>query len=155
MSQPVLAPAGTRGGSWGRTARLVWRLFAPAPLPVVAAVGLMTLNGCTAGLYAVTVAGLVNGLTGHGPALALTAAFTAVVLLELGTNTYREVTDTWLGNTATLRAQGLVLERAGAVALERFEVLNGVHSNAAGLKLWLDRGGNTRNAHEIAPHHHH
>ena len=120
MSQPVLAPAGTRGGSWGRTARLVWRLFAPAPLPVVAAVGLMTLNGCTAGLYAVTVAGLVNGLTGHGPALAWTAAFTAVVLLELGTNTYREVTDTWLGNTATLRAQGLVLERAGAVALERF-----------------------------------
>ncbi|MDA8263224.1 MAG: MBL fold metallo-hydrolase [Actinomycetota bacterium] len=47
------------------------------------------------------------------------------------------------------------LEGVGAEAMERFEVLIGVHSNAAGLKLWLDRGGSTEHAHEIAPHHHH
>ncbi|MDA8118331.1 MAG: MBL fold metallo-hydrolase [Actinomycetota bacterium] len=47
------------------------------------------------------------------------------------------------------------LEGAGAEALARLEMLNGVHSNAAGLKLWLDRGGSTDHAREIAPHHHH
>ena len=31
-------------------------------------------------------------------------------------------------------------------ALRRLEVLNGIHSNAAGLKLWLDRGGSSLNA---------
>ncbi len=47
------------------------------------------------------------------------------------------------------------LEGASAEAVERFEVLISVHSNAAGLKLWLDRGGSTKHAREIAPHHHH
>jgi ABC-type multidrug transport system fused ATPase/permease subunit len=95
-------------------------VFAGAPLPVLAAAGVLILNGCTAGLYSLTAAGLVNGLIGHAPALPWVAAFIGVVVVELGTNTFREVTDAWVANTAVVRAQALVLERAAAVPLTRF-----------------------------------
>ena len=107
-------------GAWRRTFGLVRRVFAGAPLPVLVAAGVRVLNGCTAGLYSVTVAGLVDGLTGHAPALPWTAAFIGVVVVELGTNMLREVTDAWVSNTATLRVQALVLRCAGSVPLVRF-----------------------------------
>ncbi len=109
-----------RGGAWWRTVGLTRRVFQGAPLPVLAAAGVMVLNGCTAGLYSITVAGLVDGLTGHAPALPWTAALIGVVVVELGTNSFREVTDTWVSNTAILHAQALVMERAAAVPLARF-----------------------------------
>ena len=45
------------------------------------------------------------------------------------------------------------LEGASKEAMERFEMLNSIHSNAAGLTLWLERGGTTAHAHEIIHHH--
>ena len=96
------------------------RVFARAPLPVLAAAAVMVLNGWTARLYSVTVAGLVDGLTGHAPALPWTAAFIGVVVVGLGANTLREVTDAWVSNTATLRAQAPVLRCAASVPIVRF-----------------------------------
>ena len=46
------------------------------------------------------------------------------------------------------------LEMKSAAAMARFEMLNGIHSNAAGLKLWLDRGGNTSGASVQGRRHH-
>ena len=46
------------------------------------------------------------------------------------------------------------IQGASAEAMARFETLNGVHSNATGLKIWLERGGSTSSSQQDLHHRH-
>ena len=92
------------------------------------------------------------GLFGSASDLLDEAEESLISWAEVAERAYRNQRDIVEDLTSEFKVS---LEGVSAESLERFEVLNGVHSNAAGLKLWLDRGGNTKHAHEIAPHRHH
>lgn len=133
--------------SWRAAAAIAWDVAAAAPLPLLASVGIVILNGARTGAYTYFTAGLVNGLVrGHG-ALPWAAAFAAVAFLEDLTWSFGGAVQTWFCDVATLHVQRRVLARAASVPLVRLSdpEFADLLARATGdlgdrLARWLERG---------------
>ena len=100
--------------------RLIWQFIRIAPLPLVVTVLLRLINAGNRGFAPIIIAGFTNALINAEGLLLWMGLFLVLMILEILTDLFNGVTQTWFSDKAVLHFQQDLLRQAGQTPLLHF-----------------------------------
>ena len=100
--------------------RLIWQFIRIAPLPLSVTLLLRLLNAGNRGFSPIIIAGFTNALINAEGLLLWMGVFLVLMTLEILTDVFNGITQTWFSNKAVLHFQQDLLRQAGQTPLLHF-----------------------------------